>query len=399
MSTQPPERVANPPKDKESVTLLPLPLAEEPNLILRFQRDVEMTGLVGEKKNASVVFLVGVSASLLKPLNASVGGASAAGKNQLTGSVATFIPEERKKILTGMTPKVLMHSKEDEFQHKAVFITEYEGVAGADYAIRTMQSERLIEWEFVESSSTGLQKKTKRVKGPAAFIQATTRSTLHPENETRLLFLQIDESIEQTRAINERQALEAEMKLSSYPADLLEQWHELFRSLEHRQVRIPYASQLANQFPGRVQSRRDFPKLLALIEASAYLHQHQRQKDESGNIVAAWQDYQIAKELFEHCYQAGPEKKVAELVQAASKAVGRYDGKFTAADLMEQTGWGKSKVYQVLDRAQEMGLIVPADQRGEYRLLNKDVDHPLNLPAKIKLKADFFRSSTKGGGR
>ena len=48
-------------------------------------------------------------------------------------------------MLTGISPKALMHGGEFEIQHKAIFIAEYEGVSGADYAIRTMQSEQVIE--------------------------------------------------------------------------------------------------------------------------------------------------------------------------------------------------------------------------------------------------------------
>jgi len=113
--------------------------SSESELLRRFERDVELAGLIGEKRNAKVILLAAVSARLQKPLNVSVGGASSAGKNHLTGTVARFIPDEHKKILTGMSPKALMHSGENEFQHNAVFIAEYEGVAGADYSIRTMQ--------------------------------------------------------------------------------------------------------------------------------------------------------------------------------------------------------------------------------------------------------------------
>ena len=283
-------------------------LRSESNLLARFEQDVELAGLVGENKNAKVVLLAAASAKLPKPLNLSVGGGSAAGKNHLTGTVARFIPDEDKKILTGMSPKVLMHAGEDEYQHKAVFIAEYEGVAGADYAIRTMQSEQVIEWEYVESANKGIQKKGKKVKGPAAFIQATTRVTLHPENETRLLFIQMDESEAQIRAINARQAADAEGKTSACPQELYDAWHRLFRSLEPKQVRIPFATQLAQHLPGdRIRSRRDFPKLLGLIQASAYLHQHKRTRDRDGSIFASPLDYLIAYELFEHCYYAGPE--------------------------------------------------------------------------------------------
>jgi hypothetical protein len=363
-------------------------LQTERHLLDRFSVDIEASGLVGETKNAQVILLAAVSAKLHKPLNVNAGGASAAGKNHLLGAVARFIPDADKKFLTGMSPKVLMHSGEDEYQHKAVFIAEYEGVANADYAIRTMQSEQVIEWEFVESSKDGLTKKKHLVRGPAAFIQATTRITLHPENETRLLFIQMDESELQTRAINDRQALEAEKRLPVRPLDFFTGWHQFFLSLKRDPVRILYARQLAQHLPGdRIRSRRDFPKLLGLIEASAFLHQHQRIHDDAGNILASPQDYDIAKALFEHCYFTGPESRVGELLQAAERLA---PADFSAASLIREIGWGKSKTYQVLGRAEELGCIVDAEARGRYRLLRNHVEAPLTLPSKIKLRADDF---------
>ena len=368
-------------------------LHSEPNLLPRFQQDAELAGLVGEEKNAKLILLAAVSAKLPKPLNVSVGGASSAGKNHLIGTVARFIPEEDKKTLTGMSPKVLMHSAEDEFQHKAVFIAEYEGVAGADYAIRTMQSEQVIEWEFVESSKDeGIKKKKRTVKGPAAFIQATTRATLHAENETRLVFVEVDESEGQTRAINERQALEAEKRATACPQEVYDRWQELLRGLESRPVRIPFASQLAEHLPkNRIRTRRDFPKLLGLIEASAFLHQHQRNRDEAGNIVAAPEDYLIAKELFEHSYYAGPDSKVRKLVEIAAQ----QEADFTVADLMEGTGWGHTKTYNLLKRAQEMGCIADGEKWGRYRFLRQHAEAPLSLPAKIRLRAQDFHISAR----
>lgn len=342
--------------------------------------------------NAKIVFLAAISAKMPKPLNVSVGGSSSAGKNHLIGKVAQFIPDEGKKFLTGMSPKVLMHSAEDEFEHKSVFIAEYEGVAGADYPIRTMQSEQEIEWEYVDrDSKNGLHKKKKKVKSPAAFIQATTRPMLHPENETRLLFLEMDESEEQTRAINLRQALQAERKIQPCSPQLYDPWHTLIRGLEPRAVWIPFATQLAESLPPRVRSRRDLPKVLGLIEASAYLHQHQRNRGEQGTIVATPEDYRIAKELFEHCYHTGPDARVGELIKAGEQ-FGREE--FSVADLMRKTHWGKSKTYAVLNRAEELGNIGEGERRGQYSLLHGGVEPSLILPAKVRLSAQNFRIST-----
>jgi hypothetical protein len=354
------------------------PLLETKNLIQRFLEDVEKRGLVGEQANASTVLLSAVSALLSNPLNLTVSGESSAGKNYLLSAVAAFIPEEFKKFTSGLTPKALMHAAEDEFQHKAIFIAEYEGVAKADYAIRTMQSEKVIEWDFVDTGK-GIKKKKSRVKGPAAFLQATTRPVLHPENETRLLFISLDETSAQTNAILSRQAAIAEKGALPEDEETIKNWHDFIRSLKSMNVAIPFAGTLAGHFPvDRVRSRRDFPKLLGLIETSAFIHQYQRARESDNKIVASEQDYVLAKELFENCYATGPDTKLTELLTAALELHAK--GPFRVSDLIEKTGWGKSKVYMVLTRAEELGCIAETEVRGIYRFIRNSAVPPLELP-------------------
>lgn len=69
------EEAQLPPKAAGSVPAF----GREPNLIARFQQDVEKAGLVGEKKNACIVFLAALSARLDKPLHVTIQGSSSAG--------------------------------------------------------------------------------------------------------------------------------------------------------------------------------------------------------------------------------------------------------------------------------------------------------------------------------
>jgi hypothetical protein len=355
-------------------------LVDEDDLIMRFLKDVEARGLVGEKDNAATAFLCATSARLQNPLSLTVSGESSSGKNFLLGKVADFIPPEHKKFMTGMTPKVLMHAGENEFQHKAIFIAEYEGVAKADYPIRTMQSEKLIEWDYVDVSK-GIKKMHHTVKGPAAFLQATTRPVLHPENETRLLFISVDESPEQTAAILQRQAETAEKGALPDDEQNIKNWHDFIKEPKTMNVSIPYAVELAAHFPNdRVRSRRDFPKLLGMIENLAFLHQCKRQRKD-GAVVAAPEDYTLAKRLFESSCAAGPDSKLNELLRAAESFYAK--GAFRISDLVEKTGWGKSKVYAVVQRAEELGCIAETDIRGSYRFIRNSAIPPLELPDRI----------------
>jgi len=354
------------------------PLAEEDDLIQRFLHDIEKRGLVGEEDNAAIAFLCAISARLPEPLHLTVSGPSSSGKNFLLSKVADFIPEEHKKFITGMTPKVLMYAGEYEYQHKAIFIAEYEGVKKADYAIRTMQSEKLINWECVDSSK-GLRKISKSVKGPAAFLQATTRSVLHPENETRLLFINVDETREQTRAINRRQAVAAAKGTQSDGEQTLQAWRNFLKELKTMNVSIPYAEELANYFPDtRVRSRRDFPKLLEMIKNSAFLHQHKRQINNE-TVLAEPADYIAAKRFFESSYDAGPDRKLKGLLDAAES----LQRDFRISDLVEKLGWGKSQVYEVLGRAEELGCVAETESRGVYHFIRNSAVPPLELPDEI----------------
>ena len=146
-------------------------------------------------------------------------------------------------------------------------------------------------------------------------------------------------------------------------------------------VAIPFASTLAAHFPTeRIRSRRDFPKLLGLIETSAFIHQHQREQ-QNDKIVASREDYEVAKRLFENCYATGPDTKLTELLSAAKDLSAK--GTFNAADLIEKTGWGKSKVYQVLGRSEEFGCVAETETRGLYHFIRNSAIPPLQLPDEI----------------
>ena len=219
-------------KLKGHETWCPWSLPPQTKLLEKFAECAEITGLVGEALNAQVIVLAAVSALRDEPLSVSIHGSSSTGKNRLMGNVANFIPDDMKKEISGMTPKALNYSGKDEFKHKAVFIYEYEGVKGADHAMRIMQSERRIEHHTVDMKKKGPNKKqTNVVEGPFAVIQATTQATLHPENETRLLFLKMDESEKQTQAIMDRQASDAAGEIDVSP-NVSKWWHALIHNLQ-----------------------------------------------------------------------------------------------------------------------------------------------------------------------
>jgi hypothetical protein len=133
------------------------------------------------------------------------------------------------------------------------------------------------------------------VEARAAFIEATTASSVNHENATRCFELAMDETAEQTRRIHERMGLlRTERGLAlRQQADAISRRHwNAQRLLESAPVVIPFASKLT--FPSSwLRTRRDYGRFLNLIEVSAFLHQHQRER-RGGAIVASTADYAVA---------------------------------------------------------------------------------------------------------
>jgi len=279
-----------------------------------------------------------------------------------------------------MSPKWLSHSKTDEIKHKVLYIAEYEGVSGADFAIRTFQSEKRIEWNYVDNEN-GIKNKTNVLEGPAAFIQTTTKPLLHDENETRLLFIDLDETSDQTELILREAAKECAYGGHFGSSLSMENWHEHILGLQPLRVIIPFAQDLAAHFPNeRIRSRRDFPKLLSLIKVSAFLHQKRRDRDDE-ELIASPLDYQITKPLFEHCYGMGPDNNISELMEVAQ----RQNKPFKVSELLAGTGWRKSKAYEVLNRAVDLGLIADGERRATYEFIRMPAACPLHLPDSVEL--------------
>jgi hypothetical protein len=170
----------------------------------------------------------------------------------------------------------------------------------ADYSIRVLQSrKKLIAAAPIKDPATGNMKtKVFTVEARAAFIEATTASSVNHENATRCFELTMDESPEQTRRIHERQRLMRTgrgLELAREAEALTRKHWNAQRLLDPLPVVIPFADRLT--FPSSwMRTRRDHARFLNLIEVSAFLHQHQRERA-GGAIVASVDDYGVAYAL------------------------------------------------------------------------------------------------------
>jgi len=280
-----------------------LAFLKRPDLLDEISRHMEALGYVGERITMRLLYLVGISRKLDDPSSAIVLSQSGAGKSGATEVIERLAPPEDVVLLTRLTPQSLYYTEPGFLDRKLVIVEERHGSQEADYSIRVLQSrKKLIAAAPVKDPQTGtLRTKVFTVEARAAFIEATTAGSVNHENATRCFELSMDESPEQTQRIHERQRrmkTEAGLKLRQ-EAQAIQRLHwNAQRLLEPLPVVIPFAEQLT--FPTAwMRTRRDHARFLNLIEVSAFLHQHQRER-RGGAIVAEVADYAVSYELAAH---------------------------------------------------------------------------------------------------
>jgi DNA primase catalytic core len=270
------------------------------DLLDQVAKDVDSLGYVGEDVNKRLLYLVAVSRKLEDPLSAIVLSQSGAGKSGLTEAIEKLCPPEDVVLLTRLTPQSLYYTEPGFLDRKLVIVEERYGSMEADYSIRVLQSrKKLIAAAPIKDPQTGnMRTRVFTVEARAAFIEATTASAVNHENATRCFELAMDETEEQTRRIHERQRLlrtEAGLQLRQETGALTRRHWNAQRLLEPLPVVIPFAERLS--FPSSwMRTRRDHARFLNLIEVSAFLHQHQRER-RAGAIVASLADYAVAYAL------------------------------------------------------------------------------------------------------
>jgi hypothetical protein len=233
---------------------------------------------------------------------------SAAGKSTIQDAILAFIPPEDFIKYTRVTDQALFYKEEDSLVNKILAIEEAEGMGGAAYSIRNIQSAKRITVAATgKDSATGkMRTEEYTVNGPVSVMITTTQTDVDQETASRFIFLTIDESRAMTEAIHrmqrEAETLEGLIKAKKQEG-IVAKHHTAQRMLKNLSVVNPYSQYLT--FPGNsLRSRRDHKKYLGLIRAVAFLHQHQREvktlEVEGGRveyIEVTLDDIEIANQL------------------------------------------------------------------------------------------------------
>jgi DNA primase catalytic core len=367
-----------------------LALLTASDLMDRIAADVAAIGIVGEAANAQAAYLAALSRKLDRPLALLIQSTSAAGKSALMDAVLDLVPEEERVAYSAMTGQSLFYIGETDLKHKALAIAEEEGARHAAYALKLLQSQGTLTIASTgKDPVTGkLVTQEYRVEGPVALMLTTTAIDLDEELKNRCLVLTIDESRDQTRAIQARQRFEETlegMAAREERAAIIARHRNAQRMLKPLRVVNPYAQQLTF-LDDKTRTRRDHRKYLALIRAIALLHQHQRPvrtleregqapidyiETTAADIAAA---NRLAHAIMGATLDELPPqtRRLLSLIDAmagamcAAKNTARVDLRFTRRDVREATGWGLTQLKAHLRRLEELEYLIVHREAGRF---------------------------------
>lgn len=374
-----------------------LSLLKAPDLMARVLADFGRCGVVGEEANKQVAYLAAVSRKLDRPLAVLVQSSSAAGKSSLMDAVLRFMPEEERVQYSAMTGQSLYYLGDKDLKHKILAISEEEGAHNASYALKLLQSEGEVSIASTgKNAVTGnLETQEYRVEGPVMLFSTTTAIDLDEELLNRCLVLSVDESREQTQAIHAEQRRRRTLDglRAGAERDALTRLHQnAQRLLRPLKVVNPWAERLTF-LSDKTRTRRDHEKYLALIDAIALLHQHQRPVKRElcpGGVVVEYvevtlADLALANRLAHAVLgrtldELPPQTRklltqISEQVQAECRRqqLSQKDYRFSRKQVRDGTGWGNTQLKVHLGRLEEMEyLLIHRGRRGqsmEYELL------------------------------
>jgi hypothetical protein len=341
--------------------------------------------VVGEETNKLLGYFAAVSRHLSEPLAVIVQSSSAAGKSSLMDAVLAFMPEEQRVQYSAMTGQSLFYMSEMDLKHKILAIAEEEGVSGAAYPLKLLQSEHKLS-----IASTGKDPASGRhitheysVEGPVMIFMTTTKHEIDEELLNRCLVLTVNEDREQTQAIHrlQREAQTLAGMLRRKERDAVLALHRNAHRLL-KPVKVVNERALALCFPDSMtRMRRDHMKFLTLIRAVTFLFQYQRpvQTAEIGEYIETTEaDVELAKQLIDEVLGRSLDELPAQtrrlllliddMVAAVCRRekIERAEHRFSRRDVRAFTGWGDSQLKKHLARLEDMEyLIVHRGGRGQ----------------------------------
>lgn len=402
-------------EERNELLRLAQPLLENPAVLHEGILTVERLGVVGERRNVGLIQLAVKSRSLKRPVNLEVNSPPSSGKTFVVVGALSLDPESAYYELTAGSERALIYLDEP-LAHRILYIQEPEGLASGVglAAIKSLVWEGRLKYDTVVQEDGKFVGRHIEKDGPTGLVLTTTRS-VDEQVSNRMLRLEVDASMDQTRRI--LSAIAASMNGVKPSVDLAP-WHALSTIVGGAaDVEIAYGEWLSLHIAtATLRIRRDFTHLLTLIQSSSVLHQFQRNRGPDGRIRANLADYAhvhaLAASLFNAAQDEGITQADRDMVAAVYTLTARPNMSDSSPDelgsyathttpttqvaIRDFCKLGKSQIAHRVSRLLRMGYLVNTEtRRGRPYLLVPGVPLPeaaLPLPGPCDLAAHLMEA-------
>lgn len=360
-------------------------------LLNRFLRAMEQSGLVGEERNALVLFVVATSCILDRPLNLFVKGHSSAGKNWLVTRVLNLFPKGVVLEVTSASEQAWSYFG-SALRHSVVYLQERNEAVGTMDPMRLLISEGKLVRIVPKYEGKQLVTKRRIASGPVTAISTTTQPRLKIDDETRHMSIWVDESEEQTRKILVSQFSET----GRLTREELETWrtvHRILRKMIGTKIVFPtwFGEVAKGVFAGDLRVRRYFPAFIDACRTVCLIRSFQLgRKHKNSALEVDFADFAVTALIFDRVFV----ESLPRLGKAAGEATRRH-----VEEIANETGSPVSakalarKLNISMDQA--YGKLRYAARTGVIQLANKPewsnrkrywpVPHPRFVPDPKKL--------------
>lgn len=150
-------------------------LLKSPNLLMKTNELIGLSGVIGEEVNRLLMYLIFTSRKREQPLHIISLGSSGIGKTYLQEKVGELIPTEDKLEITVLSENALYYFGQHELQHKLILIEDLDGAGTVLYPLRELQSKKFITKTLAQKTTTGETKTVHlKVEGPVSVAGCTT---------------------------------------------------------------------------------------------------------------------------------------------------------------------------------------------------------------------------------
>lgn len=365
------------------------------------------TEIVGEEKNRILIFLLLLSCKFdtrpsyrkkgdPKPASIILSSLSSSGKSYVTKAILPLFGTENIDYFTWsrLTSSVLNYFHGIDMTGKIFFTEELQGMDAESNQLRLWISEGKLKLGSVEKrkNEEGIEVNDLNIResvGQPAFITGTAEDVIEDQLLNRSWVFSMDNSSEQTRKIllyqdklarGEIETTDINVRILTDAIKELKSYHIIIPWMDSELLKMPYND---------VRTRRDYQKLMLIIQCSALLHQRQRIRytgeDGAEYLIADIDDYEIAKkytiDVLETTFAGLTLQQMAVYKLIVDS---NWSLEFTQSDIQKATGWNQKKTWTTLKQLEQVSAIVAESQeRGVatiYSLnINKKFNH-LNLP-------------------